>query len=119
MQIEPDRMVVGTPARQHLGVRAAQTPCHATIETEGNSVIGTVGGLARPDVLKAGKFDWPDRIIVAYDGRRSVEYICDVQQLPTVQELSVRKMYVCESHFAQLHDLRDARRHPTWHPRDR
>ena len=111
-------MMVGRPARQHLSIRAAQAPCHATIETEGNDIAGTVGGLARPDVLEAGKFDWPDGIIIANNGRRSVEGICNVKQLPTVQKLSVRKMYVRESHIAQLHDLCDARRHATWHLRN-
>ena len=118
MQIEPDRMMVGRPARQHPSIRTAQTPRHATIETEGNDIARTVGGLPRPDVLVAGKLDRPDRVVVANNGRRSVEGICDVQQLPTVQELSVRKMHVRESHVAQLHDLRDARRHATWHLRN-
>ncbi len=40
-----------------------------------------------------------NRIVVANDGRGSLKGISDVQQLPTVQELSVGKMNVRESHI--------------------
>lgn len=108
-------MMVGRPAAQHLGIRTAQTPRHATIETEGNDIARTVGGLLRPDIIEAGKFNRADRVVVANNGRRTVEGICYVEQLPPVQELSVRKVHIGENHVTQLHDLGDARRHATRH----
>ena len=111
-------MMVGRPARQHPSIGTAQTSRHATIEAEGNDVVRTVCGLARPDILEAGKLDRPDRVVVADNGRRTVEGICDVHQLPPVQELAVRKMHVGESHVTQAHDLCDARRHATGHLRN-
>src|SRR5664279_4576174 len=81
-------MMVGRPARQHPSIGTAQTSRHATIEAKGNDVVRTVCGLARPDILEAGKLDGPDRVVVADNGRRTVEDICDVHQLPPVQELA-------------------------------
>src|SRR4029077_9765340 len=106
-------MMVGRPARQHSSIGTAQTSRHAAIEAKGNDVVRTVRGLARPDVLESGKLDRPDCVVVADNGRRTVEGSCDVHELPPVQELAVRKMHVGESYVTKLHDLCDARRYAT------
>ena len=57
------------------------------------------------DISEAGSSDRPICVVVADNGRWTVEGICDVHQLPPVQELAVRKMHVGESHVTQVHDL--------------
>ena len=40
--------------------------------------FGLCVGLARSDIPEAGKLDRPDRVVIADNGRRTVEGICDV-----------------------------------------
>jgi hypothetical protein len=48
------------------------------------------------------------------DGGWSFERICDMQQLPPIQELPVGKMYIRESYIIELDDLRNPRRNAAW-----
>ena len=70
--------------------------------------------MARPEIFEARKLDRPNGVIVADDGGWSFERICDMQQLPPVQELSMGKMHVRESYVIELDDLRNPRRNAAW-----
>ena len=108
-------MVRRAPLKRHR-LRAFQKPDQAPVQPETHEIGGDMRGLSRANIAKSGNDRRADGVVVPNHGRRTIERFGNPHELPTIEQLSMGKMYVREGNIAEPDDLREARWHAAGHP---
>ena len=118
-KLDRNRSVIRRTPLQNTGLCTVDPANETAVQTKPKHVLGDKCRFARANIFEARKRRRANSVVVADHGGWTFERPNDAQQLPTVEQLAVRKVNISNSNVAESENLRETGWEAAWHSGNR